>query len=244
VHALSYDDVAPYIAIIDGNDRPEEILEGLRFDAEENGQFQLVIYDTFQAGFAISSNGEFNDNAGALRFLLRLRPLKDLPGQPSVIILFHPVKNAGKDDLVPYGAGSLINELDGNFTLWSAAPFQIEFHQNKVRGPEFEPCYFRIDKLSSDAIVDIGGRGILLPVLMTTTEDIVEQRGQAAENKKAELLRAIAGNPKDSVSKWMATVGIKSRRALYAMLKELENEKLITQVLGKWSLTSKGEKCC
>jgi hypothetical protein len=49
-HNISYDEIEPSVAIIDGRDTPEQIYEGLKLDAEENGPFQLVCFDTFQAG--------------------------------------------------------------------------------------------------------------------------------------------------------------------------------------------------
>jgi len=76
VRGLSFDDVAPLIAIIPGDDSPEAIMEGLRLNAEKSGQFVLVIYDTFQAGF---DGDEFNNNAQVLKFIKRLRPLTTLP---------------------------------------------------------------------------------------------------------------------------------------------------------------------
>jgi hypothetical protein len=56
----------------------------LRLDAEANGVFQLVCFDTFQAGFAAADAGAFNDNEAVLNYVSRLRPLTTLPGSPSV----------------------------------------------------------------------------------------------------------------------------------------------------------------
>ena len=82
----------------------------------------LVIYDTFQAGF---DGDEFNNNAQVLKFIKRLRPLTILLGQPAVLVLMHPTKNAGEDNLVPYGEGSIMNEVDGNLTVWSSGSIKI-----------------------------------------------------------------------------------------------------------------------
>ena len=46
-----------------------------------------------------------------------------------------------------------MDEFDGNFTLWNEGGV-IELSHNKVRGPEFAPIHFRIDKLSSPDILD------------------------------------------------------------------------------------------
>jgi AAA domain len=95
-HNISYDEIEPRVAIIDGRDTPEQIYEGLKLDAEENGPFQLVCFDTFQAGFAAAGAGAFNDNEAVLGYVIRLRPLTTLPGAPSVLVAFHPTKKPVK----------------------------------------------------------------------------------------------------------------------------------------------------
>ncbi len=241
LHNLSYDDVAPLIAIIEGGEPPEAIIEGLRLDAEENGAFQLVNYDTFQAGFAMSGHGDFNDNAEVLKFLRRLRPFTELPGQPSTLVLMHPTKNAGEDDLVPYGGGAIINELDGNLTVWSAAPYRIKFWRNKVRGPEFEPRHFQIDKLSCPDIVDIDGRQILLPALRATTELDVEERAMAESENDIALLRALMADPKASQSELAKAIGL-SKSAIGPKLKKLLQAKMITFELGTYAVAERVKK--
>jgi AAA domain len=86
---ISYDEIEPRVAIIDGRDTPEQIIEGLRLDAEAYGDFQLVCFDTFQAGFAAAGAGAFNDNEAVLGYVVRLRPLTTLSGSPSVLVAFH-----------------------------------------------------------------------------------------------------------------------------------------------------------
>ena len=136
--------------------------------------FQLVCFDTFQAGFAVANAGAFNDNEAVLKYVQRLRPLTALPGLPSVLVAFHPNKNALEAELIPYGGGATYGEIDGNLTLWKDA--SIKFHWNRVRGPEFEPKYFRIEKLSCPDIVDKQRRQILLPVLRPCSEVDVEKK--------------------------------------------------------------------
>ena len=152
VHNISYDIAEARLAIIDGRDAPEQIVEGLRLDADAKGPFQLVCFDTFPAGFAAASAGAFNDNEAVLKYVISLRPLTLLPGQPSVIVAFHPIKNATESELIPYGGGSILNEIDGNLTIWKDGPCKL--YHNRLRGPEFEPRYFRIEKMAAPEIVD------------------------------------------------------------------------------------------
>jgi hypothetical protein len=114
------------LAVIQGRDTPEQIFDGLKLDAEANGSFQHVNIDTLQAGFSAAGAGKFNDNESILAYVMRLRPLTELPGEPSVLMLCHPTKDATEDNLVPYGGGATVNEIDGNLTLWKSA--QIKLH--------------------------------------------------------------------------------------------------------------------
>src|ERR1700730_14676308 len=54
IHNVSYDEIEPRVAIIDGRDTPEQIYAGLKLDAERNGPFQLVCFDTFCRNYQIA----------------------------------------------------------------------------------------------------------------------------------------------------------------------------------------------
>jgi AAA domain len=240
-HNVSYDEIEPRVAIIDGRDTPEQVIEGLKLDAEENGPFQLVCFDTFQAGFAAAGAGAFNDNEAVLNYVIRLRPLTTLPGSPSVLAAFHPTKNAGEGELIPYGGGSTYNEIDGNLTLWKET--QIKLYHNRLRGPEFEPKYFRIEMLSCPDIVDKKGRQILLPVLRPITETDAAEREKNDGNLDLALLRAMAANPDGTQSEWALAIGIRSKGTISKKLQKLKTMKFVEETLGgKWRLTPKGQK--
>src|SRR5262245_62015671 len=34
------------------------------------------------------------------------------------LVAAHPIKNAPEDNLLPYGSDAILNEVDGNLTLW------------------------------------------------------------------------------------------------------------------------------
>jgi hypothetical protein len=142
---------------------------------------------------------------------------------------------------VPYGGGAIMNELDGNLTLWYGAAYQLKFWHNKVRGPEFEPRHFQIEKISCPDIVDVDGRQIMLPVLRPTTEQNLEDREEAAANSGIALLRAMAWRPDAPISEWMQAIGIKSKRAIYALLGDLKKDKLVETAMRKWIITKKGK---
>jgi hypothetical protein len=43
VHNVSYDEVEPLLAIIDGRDTPEQIYEGLNWTRKKTGRFSLFV---------------------------------------------------------------------------------------------------------------------------------------------------------------------------------------------------------
>jgi AAA domain len=234
VHGLSYAEVEPLIAIIDGRDTPEQIYEGLKLDAEENGQFQLICFDTFQAGFAAANAGAFNDNEAVLAYVVRLRPLTTLPGQPSVLVAFHPTKHATDPELIPYGGGSTYNEIDGNLTFWKDN--QIKLYHNRLRGPEFDQKFFYLEMLSCPEIVDKQGRQILSPVMRPTSAG----KKQAAGDSNDALLKALAADPRASERDLAMAIGM-TQQAVHKKLHNLEKAKFIEKGADeRWRLTRKG----
>ena len=140
-HRLGIDPVAVggNLKVMPYHASPEEVATALKeFSSPENGgPFSLVIVDTLQAAF---DGSDFNQNKEVLDFVKRQRKLTRLPGDPCVVIAAHPVKNADKASLVPYGGGSILNEGDGNLTIWKENDDAIEVHwQGKWRGVDFDP---------------------------------------------------------------------------------------------------------
>jgi hypothetical protein len=188
IHGVDYAQLNDRLAILDMHLPRPEIMLQLQHDGKENGPFCLICYDTFQAGF---SGGQFNENADILKHAQEIRELTSLPGNPAVLVAAHPVKNATKDNLLPYGGGAFINELDGNITLWSEDG-TIELGWTKVRGPEFDPKFFKIEKLGCPEIIDNKGRTPLLPVMRAMDAESLEQKAKTANETRATLLRIIA----------------------------------------------------
>jgi RecA-family ATPase len=83
------------ILVSDNRVDPEEIDAWVR----ETGEvFTLIVIDTWQAFF----NGrDPNNNAEAVSFTRRFRPLAAAKGQPVVIVAAHPPKQAKDDNLLP-----------------------------------------------------------------------------------------------------------------------------------------------
>ena len=226
------------VRIIDMRRPHDEIMLALRQDADRFGPFQLVGYDTFQAGFP---GANFNDNNDVLKHSQSLRQFTTLPGKPSVLVACHPTKNPTKDNLEPYGGGSTMNELDGNLRLWNEGG-AIELSHNKVRGPEFAPIHFRIEKLGSPDILDNKKRQPQLPVLFRMSEAEVERRQKVVEDNKAKILKALADKPGASLADLATASGV-PKTSVDRHLKRLAGVKagkLVAQVIDKWSITRAG----
>jgi hypothetical protein len=198
VHRIDIDKLNSNLAVLDARLPHSEVMAQLNFDAYENGPLRLICYDTYQAGFA---GAQFNDNADVLRHAKALRELTTLPGKPAVLVACHPVKNATRDNLEPYGGGATMNEFDGNLTLWNENG-RIELGWNKVRGPEFETRYFYIDKLGSPEILDSKGRTPLLPVMRPMSTQDAERCKENDCSLDIRLLKAMVANPDVSQSEW------------------------------------------
>jgi hypothetical protein len=203
---------------------------------QKQSSFQLVIYDTFQAGFP---GGDFNNNAEGLSHTRDIRTLIEVPGKPSILVAAHPTKDAGKDKLEPYGGGSIINELDGNLSIWNESGL-IEFHFTKVRGPEFEPVFFTLQTTTSPLILDNKGRMPLAPFVQRQSETEREQKEDIVGDGNMQLMLVMESMPLASMSKWAGELLI-SRQAVRRRIGLLEKKKLVVEgANNRWRLTAKG----
>jgi hypothetical protein len=236
---IDLSDLADDLVILDKRVKPEELVATLATLAEEQ-PFSLVMIDTLAAFF---DGTDLNDNVQGGDFMRRLRPLTRIAGLPSVVIAAHPVKNATDDNLVPYGGGAILNEVDGNLTLCKRAGSGLTaLHwQGKLRGIEFEPALFRIDIGSCPDVVDTKGRQVQLPVLRPSTEVDAERSEAAAVNSDVALLRAMAASPRGGIRDWADAAKI-SKSDAARRLTRFKADKLVDKVLGKWSLTPLGRK--
>jgi len=136
----------------------------------------LILADTLQAFFDGKNS---NNNAELVDFLCRVRPMTKVRGNPAVIVSAHPVKSAGDDNLVPYGAGAILNEIDGNFTLARHGK-RVELHwQGKLRGLDFHPLSFQIETVCTRDVLDSKGRQIPLPVMLPVAAQSDEDKEKA-----------------------------------------------------------------
>jgi hypothetical protein len=231
--------LAGRVTVIDQRMPTKEICDQLTIAAEQKGPMQAVFYDTFQAGFDGASG--FNDNLDMRDFTVQLRMLTQLPGRPSVLVAAHPCKNAGEGSLQPYGGGAVLNEADGNLTLWKDDK-GMRLHWSKVRGPHFEPRFFRIEMLCTPDVVDNKGRQISLPVPFPMTEEAAEQKQEARAANDVDILRSFDEDPTANETARAITLAMKGQTLQFRVKKLAEKKFLELGADRKYRLTTKGRK--
>jgi hypothetical protein len=225
------------LVILDRREKPEAVLAELSRLAKSE-PFALIVVDTLAAFF---DGDNINDAVQGGQFMRRLRPFTQLAGLPAVIVAAHPVKNANADALVPYGSGAILNEIDGNLTLWKKPETGVvSLHwQGKLRGLEFQTVPFRFEITGSPDILDVKGRQVQLPTLRPTTRVDADARDDDAIGTDVKLLRAMRDDPGGTQLDWANAIG-RAKSLVNKRLQKLASEKIVETALGRWSVTKKG----
>lgn len=214
-------------------------LDRIRQEAERLPNLVLIVVDTFAAYF---DGDDENSNAQALDFARVARKLAMLPSKPAVVMPAHPVKNATRGNLAPKGGSSLVNEVDGNLTLWNDGGVVTMHWQVKFRGPEFEPLAFELQRHETDSIKDAKGR--LMPTILAKPMLVVRAMQIAKDNLSMEdkLLFNIADAPALSLADRAAAIGAPNKMKVVRLLEKLAQQKLIRKFRTNWELTGDGER--
>ena len=226
--------------ISDVRTSPEAIFADLKADADKHGPLSLVFIDTWQAFF---DGKDSSSPTEALAFTIRFRALTRLPGGPAVVMATHPVKNAAPDQLIPYGGGSILNEVDGNLTLSRQPGGLVALGwQGKLRGLDFDPPVYQSDNRTAPGIVDVEGNPVKIPVLTTVTTAEAESREESAIDRDGQALEGLHANPRASLRGLAARTNM-NHMVVKRALERLARAKppLVRQELGKWFVTKAGE---
>lgn len=236
---ISLEELSDRIIILERCEKPEAVLVELQRLSEQE-PFALVIVDTLAAFF---DGDNINDAVQGGQFMRRLRPLTQIAGLPSVIVAAHPVKNASEEALVPYGSGAILNEVDGNLTLWKKLDTGIvSLHwQGKLRGLEFQPVPFRFEVTGCPDILDAKGREVHLPTLRPSSEEAAEDRQQAEVDTDRALLLAMLANQNGTQRAWGDAIG-RTASVVNGKLQRMNRDKIVENILGRWQVTTKGQK--
>lgn len=220
-------------------------MERLRAEAEKLPNLILVVIDTFAAYF---DGDDENSNAQALDFARLVRRIAAFDAKPAVIMPAHPVKNATKGNLTPKGGSSLLNEVDGNLTLWNDGGILSMHWQGKFRGAEFEPLHMELQRYETAKLCDNQGR--IIPTILAKPLLEIRAIEIAMENLSREdrVLLSIASDPALSARERCVRChltlnnGKAATGALTRILNKLCEQRLIKKFRTNWELTKDGEK--
>jgi AAA domain/Bifunctional DNA primase/polymerase, N-terminal len=230
---------------VEGAFKISQGFEQIRREVEQLGGVDFVIVDSSAAFF---EGDDENSNPQQGVHARRLRELTTLPGGPCVLVLCHPPKNAGDDNLQPRGAGSYVAEMDGNLTV-TKDDMAVELHwQTKLRGPDFAPVNFMLRSVTHEELKDTKGR--LIPTVVAThlSDTAQEDMTRAARCDEDLALQALARNPRASVADlakdlgWYTAKGEPHKSKTHRILRRLQHDRLIKKERGQHEITEKGKK--
>lgn len=207
-----------------------------------------VFVDTSAAFF---STDDENDNVQMRRHASALRELTNLPGNPTVFVLCHPVKSATNDNLLPRGGGAFIAEVDANLTCWKDSAGIVTLHwAGKIRGAGFDPIRFELVPVELEGHVDARGK----PIVSVAARHLPDDRAQQIVDKEVnddDLLLSVMSKAKQGASVrdfafkcgWTHGAGTPSSSRVDRRLRVLLGFGLVEQDRrSKWRLTPKGVK--
>jgi hypothetical protein len=199
---------------------------------------RLIVIDTLQAFFG---GGDDNSNIEMLEAARQFRALTELPGNPTVIVPAHPVKKAARDNLVPRGGSSFLNEVDGNLSIWATDEKIATLDwQGKFRGASFEPISFELVRTEPPQLVNARGKQMFCtvarPLLITRGEQLAKEN----DSREDRALLAIRGNARISVRALADQIG-GSPSAAQRLRDKLQERKWIKKRGRTFVLTDDGK---
>ena len=221
----------------------------LRRDIDAVGvPFSLIIGDTAASFFP---GDDENDNVAAGHYGRTLRGLNESNGNPAVVMLCHPIKNASRDNLLPRGGGALLNEVDGNLTAWSEVLGEVTElgWQGKIRGPDFSPLGYRLRKIPT-GLSDERRRPEITIIAEPMSDEVAADHIKRLRENEDLVLRALRSNNNRSfaaIARDLAWInpedGEPEKWRVQRAIDALKGDKLITQERARapWTLTDKGK---
>ena len=232
------------VYFIPGTFQISELAPRISEEVAALGGAALIIVDTSAAYF---EGDDENMNTQAIEHAKRLRGLVDMiPGGPTILVLCHPVKNAGDDNLIPRGGGGFVNEMDGNATCRND-DLSVEVHwQGKFRGPDFAPISFILRTVTHERLKTTTGKLIPTVVAAHLSDIAQEDIKKASRVNQNKLLAAIAARPDASLAElavacdWKMRDGKPYKMMVKRALDTLKKYKLAKDGLDGPELTDAG----
>jgi hypothetical protein len=216
-----------------------------RIDSADH-KFAAIFIDSAAAYFP---GDDENHNVQMGAYARNLRVLTGCRGNPAVVTLCHPVKNADRDNLLPRGGGAFLAELDANLTLW--APVKGEtatLHWlGKIRGVDFQPVTFAMHQVTLEHQKDKKGRPFVSIVADLQTAEQGDKAVNQAVSDENTVLMILDLHPGLSVRAMATTIGwvndkdTPNAAKVHRILKSLQADKLAKPWRGKWLITDSGK---
>lgn len=225
----------------------EEEIERLKSECLAMGiPWGLIVGDTAASFFP---GDDENNNVQAAAYGRGLRSLNDLPGNPAVVMLAHPVKGAqSPEQLVPRGGGALLNEVDGNLTCWSESLGEItRMHwTGKIRGPNFDPVQYKLRVVETGLLDKNGAPDLSIIADFIDDFEAASNASQAIADQDAVLVhlnRCPTWSQADVAQAmgWLSDAGKPIRWKAQRAIDKLKSDRLVEFFRGKWRLTEKGK---
>jgi AAA domain len=241
---MAFDPKTIDVHFLPGTAKLSELGPVIRSKIQQLGGVSLVVVDTSAAYY---EGDEENGNVQAGAHARLMRSFVTLPGEPCVLVLCHPVKNAGPDNLLPRGGGAFIAEVDGNLTCWKTDSTVSLHWQGKFRGPDFAPITFELKTVTSPNLLDSKGRSIP-SVIARVLSDQERVRAEASSSTDEDaLLLAIADTERASLAGlamalgWLTSRG-ENKTKVKRCADRLKADKLVKpDRRGTLCLTDRGE---
>jgi hypothetical protein len=211
-------------------------------------EFGIVFVDT-SAAYNLRTTEE-NNNVEMLAHARSLRELGNvLPGRPTVVVLCHPTKAAGRESLVPRGGGAFLNECDANLTVWRDDNIVTLHWHGKIRGQAFDPVRFELEGIRLDGVVDSHGNPISTSIVRHLPDEQAEAKLRKLIDDDGVLLHVLLKHPRKSLRELAKLCGWtdgvmqpqfgRVRRRLLAM----ERDNLVQcDRAGQWTVTAAGQR--
>jgi hypothetical protein len=220
-------------------------MDDLRSAIAKDGGFDLIVVDS---SFAFFEGEDENSNAQQGAHAARLRELTTMRGNPAVLILCHPTKNASDDNLQPRGGGAYVAEIDGNLTITLNNGIPSLHWQTKFRGPDFTPVAFQLRSVTHQELKTANGKPIKTVVATVLSGAEQEALEDAAYRDEDSLLHIIGKHPGKSLAEygkllgWAGKNGEPNKTKVYRIVQRLKRTKLVDEAHKKLQLTAKGDK--
>ena len=175
-----------------------------------------------------------DDNKQAAEQVADLQKLTQMHGNPSLLVLCHPIKAArDQKSLEPRGGGAFLNQIDANLTVWKADEGLTQLSwAKKIRGAGFAPINIKITEVPlKDCVMKQSGKPITTviaePIEPSEVRELVKDNRSIEDN----VLLAMFENSGISIREiarrlnWSEGQKGKIERALQA----LKKDKLVTK---------------